>query len=275
MNETSSHSSPGDLQQAVERLSKALDKADDLGIERTLFGRSGPGLIIADLRLILDALQHRGDVELADRLEAHADVLKEAWGEEDTDALLREASTALRYRSGVEKEEQGSSVADIATVPQEDCSTDDELRAEVAALKAESAELTKALTGLTCGGSEFFVRKGDRYVADIDACVEWVRRRDRGARKRSIEAIKAKRAAEEAERGLLDALRVAIGLSGPRSDDLSIMREEAEELGLLATMKRYRKVLDLLDPAQPLKYVIAMDGFRKDMDACIAKAEGR
>lgn len=47
--------------------------------------------------------------------------------------------------------------------------------ARVAGLEGESAELTKALTGLTCGGSEFFDRKGDRYVADAKACVEYVR----------------------------------------------------------------------------------------------------
>lgn len=44
----------------------------------------------------------------------------------------------------------------------------------------EIAALTKALTGLTCGGSEFFIRKGDRYVADIPACVEYVRRFEQG-----------------------------------------------------------------------------------------------
>lgn len=42
-------------------------------------------------------------------------------------------------------------------------------------LLAENAALTRALTGLTCGGSEFFIRKGDRYAADIPACVGYVR----------------------------------------------------------------------------------------------------
>ena len=70
--------------------------------------------------------------------------------------------------------------------------------AEVEALKAESAELTRALTGLTCGGSEFFIRKGGRYVADIKACVDWVRRRDRDAHNRFIDATLKLRALEAA-----------------------------------------------------------------------------
>lgn len=59
-----------------------------------------------------------------------------------------------------------------------------------AELEQERAALTKALTGLTCGGSEFFIRKGDRYTADINACVEWVRRRDRDAFDCSVKAIR-------------------------------------------------------------------------------------
>lgn len=60
----------------------------------------------------------------------------------------------------------------------------------------EAHELTKALTGLTCGGSEFFIRKGSRYLADIAACVDWVRRRDTDAHRRVVDAIKAQQAAE-------------------------------------------------------------------------------
>jgi len=57
----------------------------------------------------------------------------------------------------------------------------------IKALEAESAELTKALTGLTCGGSEFFVRRGKRYVADIDACVSWVLRVKQDAHRRALQ----------------------------------------------------------------------------------------
>jgi len=65
------------------------------------------------------------------------------------------------------------------------------------ALLAEIADLTKALTGLTCGGSEFFSRKGDRYVADISACVAWVRRRDRNAHNRHLDEVYKRHALEK------------------------------------------------------------------------------
>jgi predicted O-linked N-acetylglucosamine transferase (SPINDLY family) len=80
---------------------------------------------------------------------------------------------------------------------------------EIEGLKAESADLTKALTGLTCGGSEFFVRKGERFMADIPACVAWVRRSKQGALKRTVEAVKAQRALQSALDEALKALRVA------------------------------------------------------------------
>lgn len=68
---------------------------------------------------------------------------------------------------------------------------------ELEEARREVDELTKALTGLTCGGSEFFIRKGDRYVADIDACVAWVRRSKQDAHRRTVEAIiEAKRLRE-------------------------------------------------------------------------------
>lgn len=69
-------------------------------------------------------------------------------------------------------------------------------QARIAELEAENEALTKALTGLTCGGSEFFTRKGDRYVADIKACVDWVRRAKNDAHRRSVVAIKRATAAE-------------------------------------------------------------------------------
>lgn len=65
----------------------------------------------------------------------------------------------------------------------------------VGELLAENAALTKALTGLTCGGSEFFIRKGDRYVADIDACVGYVRRARDAAHQRWVKAVRESKAA--------------------------------------------------------------------------------
>ena len=87
--------------------------------------------------------------------------------------------------------------------------------ARIAELEAESAALTRALTGLTCSGSEFFIRKGDRYVADIDACVSWVRRTKEDAHRRTVKAITEQKAsqalADRYEKALDLALDVAIG----------------------------------------------------------------
>jgi hypothetical protein len=68
--------------------------------------------------------------------------------------------------------------------------------AENERLRNESAELTKALTGLTCGGSEFFVRRGERYVADVKACVEYVRESQRKCHERWANAERKARDAE-------------------------------------------------------------------------------
>lgn len=86
-----------------------------------------------------------------------------------------------------------------------------EAEKEILRLKDENAELTKALTGLTCGGSEFFVRKGDRYVADIDACVSWVRRAKEDAHRRALDAIKARQASVVENEKLRAALEEAVG----------------------------------------------------------------
>jgi hypothetical protein len=67
----------------------------------------------------------------------------------------------------------------------------------VESLLAEVHELTKALTGLTCGGSEFFSRRGERYVADIPACVEYVRRAQRDYHARTLRFAERARKAED------------------------------------------------------------------------------
>ncbi len=90
-----------------------------------------------------------------------------------------------------------------------------EAEKEILRLKDENAELTKALTGLTCGGSEFFIRRGDRYVADIDACVSWVRRARDQANRRAIEALHARNAAEAENEKLRAALEEAVGAWRP------------------------------------------------------------
>jgi len=80
-----------------------------------------------------------------------------------------------------------------------------ELR-RLSALETENAALTKALTGLTCNGSEFFIRKGDRYVADIEACVAYVRRGKEDAHRRTVEAITRAQSAEHQVQVLRKAL---------------------------------------------------------------------
>ena len=77
--------------------------------------------------------------------------------------------------------------------------------ADNAALMAEIEVLTKAITGLTCGGSEFFTRKGDRYVADVKACVDWVRRSKEDAHRRTVQAIRRAQVAEDALRAQSEA----------------------------------------------------------------------
>lgn len=67
----------------------------------------------------------------------------------------------------------------------------------VESLLAEVHELTKALTGLTCGGSEFFSRRGERFVADIPACVEYVRRSQRDYHERTLRFAERARKAED------------------------------------------------------------------------------
>lgn len=69
-------------------------------------------------------------------------------------------------------------------------------QAEVERLTQESADLTKALTGLTRQGSEFFIRVGKRFVADIPACVQDVRERMQRAQQSAVNFAHDKHAAE-------------------------------------------------------------------------------
>ncbi len=95
-------------------------------------------------------------------------------------------------------------------------------QARIAELEAENQALTKALTGLTCGGSEFFVRKGERYVADIKACVDWVRRCKEDAHHRTVKAISRAQAAEARADRLATLVKRL-------SEDLSAALERAYE----------------------------------------------
>jgi len=91
--------------------------------------------------------------------------------------------------------------------------------AEIAVLVAESADLTRALTSLTHGGSEFFTTKGERYVADIKACVDNVRQRISYRRDRLIDLMRSGRAKDaEIERLRAEIARKDEALA-PFADD--------------------------------------------------------
>lgn len=81
---------------------------------------------------------------------------------------------------------------------------DEALRRELAEARADRQALTKALTGLTCNGSEFFIRRGDEYVADIEACVAWIRR-SRESQQAAVKSALAKRGEAEARIAALQA----------------------------------------------------------------------
>lgn len=68
--------------------------------------------------------------------------------------------------------------------------------AEAEDVQPYALELQRALTGLTRGGSEYFVRHGDGFRADIPRCVADVQQRFTDAHRRAVEAIRQRQAAE-------------------------------------------------------------------------------
>ena len=46
----------GEVKEAVARIEAGLERAEEIGTERVLFGRRGPGIVLEDLRAILAAL---------------------------------------------------------------------------------------------------------------------------------------------------------------------------------------------------------------------------
>lgn len=116
-----------------------------------------------------------------------------------TPELVERLRDLTRFMTGTQRSRAMLDAADALEAQQ----------ARIAELEAESAALTKALTGLTCGGSEFFIRKGDRYVADIDACVSWVRRTKEDAHRRTVKAITEQKASQALADRYEKALRVA------------------------------------------------------------------
>lgn len=67
------------------------------------------------------------------------------------------------------------------------------------ALKEYAREVTKALTGLTCGGSEFFGPEIDgMFTADIDRCVQHVGERHERVFYRFTDLVRRHKALKEA-----------------------------------------------------------------------------
>lgn len=78
---------------------------------------------------------------------------------------------------------------------------------EVTALEIYARKMTKALTGLTANGSEFFVRIGENYYADVDRCVTYIRDRHERAHDMLVQEVTARKAAESERDELREALR--------------------------------------------------------------------
>lgn len=67
----------------------------------------------------------------------------------------------------------------------------EQAEARVGELEDYAREATKAITGLTVGGSEFFGKRiGEIYTADLPYCVEHIRDRDRRNHERLVAALK-------------------------------------------------------------------------------------
>jgi hypothetical protein len=128
----------------------------------------------------------------------------------------------------------------VAAAPQ----ATDPRDAEIADLRAYALELQRALTGLTLGGSEFFVRHGEEFRADIRACVARVNEVKASAHDRLLEAVRERKAAEsriatltaerDALREALDSIRIygQDTLSGRADgpDDRAWQREAVREM---------------------------------------------
>lgn len=95
----------------------------------------------------------------------------------------------------------------VGDVPTADLRT---ILARLDQLTEENERLTKGLVGLTCGGSEFFTRSGDRYITDVDACVAWVRKTRQGTHDLAIKSTaRATKAEAERDEALVIVRKVA------------------------------------------------------------------
>lgn len=107
-----------------------------------------------------------------------------------------------RYLTRIGQTDMAAFLAD-ATVENNSLKSDaasmlSELMRERDASEQWARKLTKGLVGLTVSGSEFFVRDGEYYYADIDKCVAYVRDRHERIHRQLVEAVIARKDAEAA-----------------------------------------------------------------------------
>lgn len=101
------------------------------------------------------------------------------------------------------------------------------LLSEADRLRESRKALTVALTNLTCGGSEFFKRDGEEFIADADACVAYVNER----RASTLEALKKEKRESTRLRSLDDenkALREALGWYGEQARLCRLIHSEGD-----------------------------------------------
>lgn len=111
----------------------------------------------------------------------------------------------------------------------------------------DAHELTKALTGLVGGGSEMFVRKRERFLADIPHCVGRLRERSQNAEQRALNETLRAKAAEEQVGTLLAELHLLEEVCGfyANDEDATLSGDEPygsipTEVGLKARAARAR-----------------------------------
>ncbi|WP_293380000.1 hypothetical protein, partial [Phenylobacterium sp. SCN 70-31] len=95
-------------------------------------------------------------------------------------------------------------------------------------------KLTRALTGLTSGGSEFFVRCGERFVADTDSCLAYIK----AARDGRLATLKAAIAAKQKAQAEADALRAENERLRAENAELAAANQRLGRLGRIVERER-------------------------------------
>lgn len=179
-----------------EQIAKAVGRLkDDIHCFRTGVPRNGPNRYLKDNADDTEAL-----LSSYEALQVENERLKRdnEWVRQGLRAQMREDERIKGYVD--------NSIA--ANIRREHAEAKAEaLQSQLSEREGEVAELTKALTGLTCGGSEFFSRKGERFVADIKACVDYISRLRTSQHETICKEIRARREAEARANTAETALR--------------------------------------------------------------------